>query len=162
MANNFIIHVLHYDKIIDRSKLKAFVDDKIKFAKMVFFVFDYQSQMHCEKWKKCWLPAFSPFPTLSSKGFLLIVSKSPDWMVKSLISDLTLSQPTYFRLPQTGRVCRGQFWIWWKWQKVLQTGRKHCGKRKNCSLRGISLFPSVFSKSLDCRHVKTKACLGKG
>ena len=26
----------------------------------------------------------------------------------------------------------------------------------------ISPFPAVFSKGLHCRHVKTRACLGKG
>ena len=26
----------------------------------------------------------------------------------------------------------------------------------------LSLFPTVFSKGLYCRHVKTRACLGKG
>ena len=41
-------------------------------------------------------------------------------------------------------------------------GRKHCGKTRNCSLRAISLFPTVFSKGLYCRYVKTRACLGKG
>ena len=41
-------------------------------------------------------------------------------------------------------------------------GRKHCGKRKNCSLRAIYPFPKVFSKGLCWRHVKTRACLGKG
>ena len=41
-------------------------------------------------------------------------------------------------------------------------GRKHCGKRRNCSLRAISPFPTVFSKHLHCRHVKTRAPLGKG
>ena len=35
-----------------------------------------------------------------------------------------------------------------KWQKVLLMGGKHCGKRRNCSLRAISPFPSVFSKDL--------------
>ena len=38
---------------------------------------------------------------------------------------------------------------------------KHCGKRRNCSLRAISPFPTVFSKELYCRHVKTRACLGE-
>ena len=47
-------------------------------------------------------------------------------------------------------------------RKFSKTGRKHCGKRRNCSLRAISPFPSVFSKALYCRHVKTRACLGKG
>ena len=32
--------------------------------------------------------------------------------------------------------------------------RKDCGKRRNCSLRAISPFPTVFSKALRCRHVK--------
>ena len=36
------------------------------------------------------------------------------------------------------------------------------GKRRNCSLRAISPFPRVFSKDLYRRHVKTRACLGKG
>ena len=41
-------------------------------------------------------------------------------------------------------------------------GRKHCGKRRNCSLRASSPFPTVFSKDLYYRHVKTRACLEKG
>ena len=36
--------------------------------------------------------------------------------------------------------------------------RKHCGKRRNCSLRAIYPFPSVFPKDLCCRHVKTRTC----
>ena len=38
-------------------------------------------------------------------------------------------------------------------RKVLQTGRKHCGKRRNCSSQAISPFPTVFSKDLCCRHI---------
>ena len=34
-------------------------------------------------------------------------------------------------------------------------GRNHSWKRRNCSL-------TVFWKDLYCRHVKTRACLGKG
>ena len=41
-------------------------------------------------------------------------------------------------------------------------GRKHCGKRRNCSLQAISAFPTVFSKGLYCRHVKTSALFEKG
>ena len=76
--------------------------------------------------------------------------------------NLTLSQTTNFRLFQIESVCRRQFQIGWKWQNVFQPARKHCGKRRNCSLRAISPFPTVFSKDLYCRHVKTRACLGKG
>ena len=45
-----------------------------------------------------------------------------------------------------------QFFL--KWQKVLKTGRKHCGKGRNCSLRAISPVPIVFSKDFYCRQVK--------
>ena len=38
----------------------------------------------------------------------------------------------------------------------------HCGKRRNCSLGAISPFLTVFSKDLYCRHLKPRACLGKG
>ena len=75
---------------------------------------------------------------------------------------ITLSQSTNFRLFQTEAVCRRKFWTWWKWQKVFQKSRKHCGKRRNCSLQAIYPFPTVFSKDLYNRHVKTRACLGKG
>ena len=37
-------------------------------------------------------------------------------------------------------------------------GRKYCGKMRNCSLRAISPFPT----DLCSRHIKTRACLGKG
>ena len=33
-------------------------------------------------------------------------------------------------------------------RKSIQMGRKHCGKRRNCSLRAISPFPTMFSKDL--------------
>ena len=35
------------------------------------------------------------------------------------------------------------------------------GKRIKCLFRTISPFPTVFSKDLYCRHIKTRACLGK-
>ena len=77
---------------------------------------------------------------------------SPPW--RFLLALLSLSQTTNFRLVQTGRVC--------SWQFQVQTARKHCGKRRNCSLLAISPFSTVFSKSLYCRHVTTRACLRKG
>ena len=33
-------------------------------------------------------------------------------------------------------------------KKVLQMGRKHCGKRRNCLLRAIFPFPTILSKDL--------------
>ena len=39
---------------------------------------------------------------------------------------------------------------------------ENTGKKRNCSLRAISPFPTVFSKKLYSRQVKTRACVGKG
>ena len=33
-------------------------------------------------------------------------------------------------------------------------GRKHCGKRQNCSFRAIPPFPQCFQKNLYNRHLK--------
>ena len=57
------------------------------------------------------------------------------------IEHLTHFQTRNFRLFQTERVCRQQFQIWWKWQKNIQTGRKHCWKRRK------RLFQKCFQKA---------------
>ena len=81
-----------------------------------------------------------------------------------LVTDIVLThdQATNFRLFQSERVCRRQLQIGQKWQKIIQTGGKHCGKRRNCSLQGISPFPTVFSKGLFPRGVKRCYCVGMG
>ena len=40
--------------------------------------------------------------------------------------------------------------------------RKHCWKRRNCSLGAISPFPAVFSTDPNYRHVKNQGFFGKG
>ena len=45
--------------------------------------------------------------------------------------------------------------------KVLKTGRKHCGKRRNCSLRAISPLHSVF-KAVVLQTRKNQGLFGKG
>ena len=37
--------------------------------------------------------------------------------------------------------------IWTNGDTVICLSRKHCGKRRNCSLRAISPFPTMFSKA---------------
>ena len=37
---------------------------------------------------------------------------------------------------------------------VISLSRKHCEKRRNCSLRAISPFPTMFSKAVGCSSVK--------
>ena len=56
------------DKILDWSKLKAFTDHKIYVTyKQKFFLGWVENIVG--KRRKCWLPAFSPFPIMFSKGF---------------------------------------------------------------------------------------------
>ena len=75
---------------------------------------------------------------------------------------LTHYQTRSCRLLQTERVCRRQFHIWRKWKTFILTGRKHCAKRRNCSLRAISPFPTVFSKGLFPRGIKRCYCVVMG
>ena len=63
---------------------------------------------------------------------------------------LTLSQTINFKFFQIADIF-----------KFHENGRKffklveNTGKRRNCSLRAISSFPTVFSKDLCCKQVKT-------
>ena len=40
--------------------------------------------------------------------------------------------------------------IWTNGDTMIYLCRKHCGKRRNCSLRAISSFPTMFSKAVCC------------
>ena len=57
------------------------------------------------------------------------------------------------------RVCRQQFQIWRKWQKVLLTNRKYCGKRRNCFLSNFSFSNSIFFPQ--CFHMTSTVDLKK-
>ena len=86
---------------------------------------------------------------LQTKEELLLVLLElilAQWRQENFLHHLTHSQMTYLRPFQTERIRRRQFQIWWIWQKVLRMYRKHCGKKRNCSLRAISLFPTVFKR----------------
>ena len=115
-------------------------------VKKDFFVLWNKSRKHCGKRRKCCLSNIQ-----SSNQSIKIQS----WV-------LTHYQTTNFRLFQTERVCRRQFQIWPKWQKVIQMGRKHCRKRINCSLQAISPLSTVFSKGLFPRGVKRRRCMEMG
>ena len=101
-------------------------------------------------------PARNP----TSHGQKPTVPRDADSVVS--LSSLTLSQTTNFRLPNW-KIWRQQFQTLWKWQKMCQTGRKDWEKEKLLVTSNFSFFHSVFkSIVLWCRHVKTRACLGKG
>ena len=109
------------------------------------------SLKHCTFW------AFWSLSTMTAKETKIlkaVMLKASPWPFSPFITQQILD--SY----QTERVCLWQFQIWWNWQKVHQTGRKHCRKRRNCSLQAISPFPAVFSKDLYWKRVNTWACLG--
>ena len=81
-GNIFIHNPLPNDKILDWSKSKAFADNKINVNKQLKFGFGRVENI-VKKRRKCWLPAFFPFPTIFSKGLFLKVFKSQDCVVKS-------------------------------------------------------------------------------
>ena len=38
--------------------------------------------------------------------------------------------------------------IWANGETIFRVSSKHCGKRRNCSSRAISSFPTMFSKAV--------------
>ena len=62
------VNPLPDDKILGLPKLKAFADDKLNVTQNIKVVF-HRIEKHCGKRRKCWLPAFSSFPTMFSEGF---------------------------------------------------------------------------------------------
>ena len=40
--------------------------------------------------------------------------------------------------------------IWTNGNTITQLSRKHFGKRRSCSLRAMSLFPTMFLKAVCC------------
>ena len=69
---------------------------------------------------------------------------------------------TNFRLSQTEKFEDTNFTFDENGGKVLKMGGKHCGKRRNCSLRAISPFPTEFSNVLYCRHILAEICQAMG
>ena len=48
---------------------------QIKFGRKIEICF-VTDRKHCVKRRKCWLPVFSPFPTMFSKGFYITLSQT--------------------------------------------------------------------------------------
>ena len=53
------------------------------------------------------------------------------------------------------------FQIGLKWWRVLQMGRKHCGKSRNCSLQAISPNPCLYKRPI-LQTYKNMGLFGKG
>ena len=76
------LNPLPNDKILDPSKFKGIADNNLNVNENLKFALG-KDRKHCGKRRKCCLPAFSPFPTMFSKGFFPRVVKSRDCAVKT-------------------------------------------------------------------------------
>ena len=132
-----------FEDSVDQDETPQNVQSDLKFT-----LFD--KELFIRK-KKLW--------TKAKFGFILSVWKF--YVTHWACEVLTVSQTTKFRLFQTERVCLRTFQICRTWQKALQTCRKHCGKRKNCSSRAISPFPKVFFKRLVLQTREDQGLFGK-
>ena len=70
--------------MLDLSKLKAFADNKINASRKSKLGI-VKGRKQCRKRRKCWLPAFSPFPTMFSNGFFFRVVRGQGLWDKVLI-----------------------------------------------------------------------------
>ena len=82
-----VINSLPNDKFLDWPKFKELAGDKINMTEKL----KLKGGKHCGKRRKCWLLAFSPFPTMFSKGFFARILKSRDCVVN--ISQETAVNP---------------------------------------------------------------------
>ena len=116
------------DKVLGLPKLKAFAGDISNVTQNIKLSYD---RKHCGKRRKCWLPAFSPFPTMFSKGFFPQCVKSSHCVVMFELSMLLtecnrfqylIDKFTHFRIEgcpfqcdYNKRICLQ--YIFWKWEK---------------------------------------------
>ena len=113
-------------QILDSSKLKEFADDN----------FDLMNWLVCCIGVQC---------HLNSEGHIIAVGDAyafPGFLTPVLTQLFHPNPPTTFLTC----FCRGdrQKYEFDENDKVLQTDKKHYGKKRNCSLRAISPFPTVF------------------
>ena len=75
------IYPLPNDIFLDWSKIASIYRQQNKFYVKAEILFG-MGRKHLGKSRKWWLPAFSPFPTVFSKGFFFRVVKSRNCLVK--------------------------------------------------------------------------------
>ena len=75
-----MLNSLPYNKFLD-LQIEITCRTKYKYDRK-FEIWFGKDRKHCRKRRKCWLPAFSPFPTMFSNGFFFKVVKSRDCVVK--------------------------------------------------------------------------------
>ena len=126
---------------------------------------------HCGKRRKCWKPAFSPFPTMFSAlsktkiiiyvtfilssanafnldkvKFLLFGKGLNQFHLRVLVNLKHFTCWQNFRLAQIEKICRRQHKCHSNIWICFGKGRKHCVKKRKCWLPAFSPFSTMFSK----------------
>ena len=115
--------------------------------------------------RNCSLQAFSLFPTVFSKDLYCgcVKTRACKWQNCLLVQIQNNCRQQINPLPDmpilgssNSAVNKDMIAkIWTNGDTVIWLSRKHCGKRRNCSLWEISPFPTMFSKASCCWCVKT-------
>ena len=101
--------------------------------------------------RKCWLLVLSPFPTMF---YLFCILGQSTVKGKGLRSKPTLCLGFFRIILKYNYPMKDTFLIHSQtspgfYVSAVQVFWKHCGKRRNCSWRAISPFPTVFSTHLE-------------
>ena len=142
------VNSLPNDKILEWSKLKAFADNKIKVLKMMIFLYLIRLKTLWEKEKMLVISIFSfSYNVFESCLFQRLGSFSS--YIFNPLPDMQI-------LGSSNSVANKDIMskIWTNGDTLISLSRKHCVKRRNCSLRAISSFPTMFSKTVYCWCVK--------
>ena len=83
--------------------------------------------------------------------------------MKALADDIsTLSKMTYFDASKLKGLADDNFKIDENGGKYFKRVENAVGKGEIAHYEQFLLFPQCFLKDVYCRHIKTRACLGKG
>ena len=104
-----------------------------------------KSRKHCGKRRKCWLPAFSPFPTLFSKTFFSRGVKSLDCVVKS-----SYGNPFF-------NIGGATLYIETILKKPVDTKEEGSGKGKNGSIELTGNLKTVMKESVHLAYTVAKS-----
>ena len=141
-------------KTLDKSKLKALADDKINVTKKVEICFG-KGRKHCGKRRKCWFPAFSPFPAMFSKGFYPWGTKSRECAVKSCSSTkLTLTHC----MPRIVSGARSKCQVKHRSGWIVQLPCSQCNAHKKTCYHSVAFQPLWMPLSNLEGHIDFPPC----
>ena len=95
MVTYIMSNSVNKQRVLTQVKLCRLISVQFSCSQSIFSMWEElptclgKGRKHGGNRRKCWLPAFSPFPTMFSQGFFLRVIKSRDSLVKVVLFDIT-------------------------------------------------------------------------